>query len=319
MLPFYHGQSLSVFGPRLKQLEPIGGLAFWGRGKSRTNIVWLESCERSACRHRHVCAKLRATDAGKRFWGKASLDWTGRDSGTHAATTSGRFADGNLSAAADPLLHHRPAYGAQLQQAVLARRERGDGGHDHVRNGQFRSQAAAAPATTGLAGAHHERRADGGASCARSAQSFQDRWEQARVFFSEAESDELQAEDQQLPAPAPVQKTVRAKNPLPRVLASAGSNAESNIGALAFAPPTGPATFTLASVTSEPVSRETTGSLRQKRRSARRHAISGSWTKSNSICGSLSARAGQEGRLGRLHLEGSGGCEALRHVACRTM
>jgi hypothetical protein len=94
-------------------------------------------------------------------------------------------------------------------------------------------------------------------------QSFQDRWEQARVFFSEAESDELQAEDQSLPAPAPVQKTVRAKNPLPRVLASAGSNAESNIGALAFAPPTGPATFTLASVTSEPVSRETTGSLRE--------------------------------------------------------
>src|SRR5690606_34527845 len=88
-------------------------------------------------------------------------------------------------------------------------------------------------------------------------QSFQDRWEQARVFFSEAESEELQAEDhsettaQTAQAAQPVQ-TVRAKNPLPRVIAGA----EANIGALAFAPPTGPATFTLASASSEPVSEE---------------------------------------------------------------
>jgi hypothetical protein len=86
-------------------------------------------------------------------------------------------------------------------------------------------------------------------------QSFQDRWEQARVFFSEAESEELQAEDHSetsAQAAQPVQ-TVRAKNPLPRVIASA----EANIGALAFSPPTGPATFTLASASSEPVGQET--------------------------------------------------------------
>ena len=89
-------------------------------------------------------------------------------------------------------------------------------------------------------------------------QNFQDRWEQARVFFSEAESEELQAEDlsespvRTAQAPQTVQ-TVRPKNPirnpLPRVIAGA----ESEIGALAFAPPTGPATFTLASASSQPV------------------------------------------------------------------
>ncbi|HEX6217568.1 MAG TPA: hypothetical protein VFZ38_22200 [Vicinamibacterales bacterium] len=89
-------------------------------------------------------------------------------------------------------------------------------------------------------------------------QSFQDRWEQARVFFSEAESEELQAEDQSETTPQTAQaaqpvQTVRAKNPLPREIV----RAEANIGALAFAPPTGPATFTLASASSEPVSRET--------------------------------------------------------------
>ncbi len=91
-------------------------------------------------------------------------------------------------------------------------------------------------------------------------QSFKDRWEQARVFFSEAESEELQAADlseapvRTAPAAKPVQ-TVRAKNSLPRVIAGT----ESNIGALAFAPPTGPASFTLASASSEPVGRETAG------------------------------------------------------------
>jgi hypothetical protein len=91
-------------------------------------------------------------------------------------------------------------------------------------------------------------------------QSFQDRWEQARVFFSEAESEELQAEDMsespprtaQAAQPARPVQTVRTKTTLPRVIASA----ESNIGALAFAPPTGPASFTLASASSEPVGRE---------------------------------------------------------------
>jgi hypothetical protein len=94
-------------------------------------------------------------------------------------------------------------------------------------------------------------------------QSFQDRWEQARVFFSEAESEELQAEDMsespartaQAAQPARPVQTVRTKTTLPRVIASA----ESNIGALAFAPPTGPASFTLASATSEPVGRESAG------------------------------------------------------------
>jgi len=91
-------------------------------------------------------------------------------------------------------------------------------------------------------------------------QSFQARWEQARVFFSEAESEELQAADfsespaRTASAAQPVQ-TVRAKNPLPRAIAGA----ESEIGALAFAPPTGPATFTLASAVSEPVSRDGAG------------------------------------------------------------
>ncbi len=98
-------------------------------------------------------------------------------------------------------------------------------------------------------------------------QSFQDRWEQARVFFSEAESDELQSEDSAVSpgqtAQAP--QTVRAKNTLPRVIASADAAAETNVGALAFAPPTGPATFNLASASSEPVQvvRATTGSLRE--------------------------------------------------------
>jgi len=95
-------------------------------------------------------------------------------------------------------------------------------------------------------------------------QSFQDRWDQARVFFSEAESEELQSADlSETPvrtaAAQPVQ-TVRAKNQLPRVIASAESNiGASNIGALAFAPPTGPASFTLASASSEPVGRESAG------------------------------------------------------------
>jgi hypothetical protein len=39
------------------------------------------------------------------------------------------------------------------------------------------------------------------------------------------------------------------------------ASVESNIGSLAFAPPSGPATFSLASATSEPVGRVTTGSL----------------------------------------------------------
>ena len=96
-------------------------------------------------------------------------------------------------------------------------------------------------------------------------QSFQDRWDQARVFFSEAESDELQAEDLAVSPSQAAQapQTVRAKNSLPRVIASADTSAETNVGALAFAPPTGPATFNLASVSSEPVGRETTGSLRE--------------------------------------------------------
>jgi hypothetical protein len=97
-------------------------------------------------------------------------------------------------------------------------------------------------------------------------QSFQDRWQQARVFFSEAESDELQAEDLAVSPSRTAQapQTVRAKNTLPRVIASSDAAAETNVGALAFAPPTGPATFNLASASSEPVQvvRASTGSLR---------------------------------------------------------
>ena len=82
-------------------------------------------------------------------------------------------------------------------------------------------------------------------------QSFQDRWEQARVFFSEAETEAT--DEERLDQTGSVQtgsvQTVRAKNPMVQV-----ATAEDKIGALAFAPPTTPATFSLASATSEPIS-----------------------------------------------------------------
>ena len=98
-------------------------------------------------------------------------------------------------------------------------------------------------------------------------QSFQDRWEQARVFFSEAETEAT--DDERLDQTGSVQ-TVRAKNPIAQVAA-----AEDKIGALAFAPPTTPATFSLASATSEPVGRLTTGSLHEAATSPEARALSG--------------------------------------------
>jgi hypothetical protein len=98
-------------------------------------------------------------------------------------------------------------------------------------------------------------------------QSFQDRWEQARVFFSEAETEAT--DDERLDQTGSVQ-TVRAKNPIGQVAA-----AEDKIGALAFAPPTTPATFSLASATSEPLGRLTTGSLHEAATSPEARALSG--------------------------------------------
>ena len=89
-------------------------------------------------------------------------------------------------------------------------------------------------------------------------QSFQDRWEQAHIFFSENESDAVAQIDEWTSPAAPVQ-TVRAKNN--SVASIFGKSEETGVGALAFAPPTGPATFSLASATSEPVGRVVTGSL----------------------------------------------------------
>ena len=71
------------------------------------------------------------------------------------------------------------------------------------------------------------------------------------MFFSEAETEAT--DEERLDQTGSVQtgsvQTVRAKNPMVQV-----ATAEDKIGALAFAPPTTPATFTLASATSEPVS-----------------------------------------------------------------
>jgi hypothetical protein len=90
-------------------------------------------------------------------------------------------------------------------------------------------------------------------------QSFKDRWEQARVHFSEMEQDD-QAEPSR-----PVQ-TVRAKNAVANSIANplgrlGEQSGDPGIGALAFAPASSSVTFSLASVSSEPVGRMVTGSL----------------------------------------------------------
>ncbi len=88
-------------------------------------------------------------------------------------------------------------------------------------------------------------------------QNFQERWEQAQIFFSENES-EAEAQVDESTSPAARVQTVRAKNSVASIF---GKSEETGIGALAFAPPSGPATFSLASATSEPVGRVVTGSI----------------------------------------------------------
>ena len=99
-------------------------------------------------------------------------------------------------------------------------------------------------------------------------QSFQDRWEQARVFFSEAESDELQSEDLTVsPDARPRRRRRRCARriTLPRVIASADAAAKpmSAHWPLRRRPVPPPSTWRRRRPSRYRSSAETTGSLRE--------------------------------------------------------
>ena len=247
------------------------GIGIRGRGKSRTRSVGLKSASaRALPRRPWRSAGSSPSSLGARSAGEASLDCTSHNSTRmpHAISVAGRR---NLSAIQDSSRRYRGQHGAALQQAVLDRRQ-----HRHrgmivfgtVNYGVQAAAADAAPAAAGVASARaqhqhkHQYQGHGAGDRGLSRAGAAPELPGALGAGTRFSSRRTRAK------PRPRSMSRRARRPAsrpcgPRIRSRASSrkSEETGVGALAFAPPTGPATFSLASATSEPVGRVVTGSL----------------------------------------------------------